>query len=50
MNYKHSGSNNFIRGSYNRDRIIIGYFIIVLAATGLITIARYIIQELKWIY
>jgi hypothetical protein len=42
--------NNLVKNIYNRDRIIVGYFIIVLAAVGLIKIASIIGSELIWVY
>ena len=42
-------NNNSLKNVYNKDRIIIGYFIIVLAGVGLIKIASIIGSKLIWI-
>jgi len=49
MSYRQwESKNNCLKHVYNRDRIIVGYFIIVLAGVGLIKIATIIGRELVW--
>jgi hypothetical protein len=50
MSYKASNSKNpIVDNSYNVERIIVGYFIIVLASVGLIKIGQIMINELMWL-
>jgi hypothetical protein len=50
MSYKDSTSKNqLVKNIYNLDRIIVGYFIIVLASVGLIKLGQIMINELMWL-
>ena len=50
MSYKDLESkNSIVKNSYNAERIIVGYFIIVLASVGLIKIGQIMINELTWL-